>query len=88
MEMSTADYAGEHAGVVSGAMNMGGQFGGAATASLTPLLAARFGWEASFLTAALLATLGALAWLLVNPGARLALADGAAEFVEPISEEM
>jgi len=84
----TADYAGEHAGVVSGAMNMGGQFGGAATASLTPLLAARFGWEASFLTAALLATLGALAWLVVNPGARLALAEGAAEFAEPISEEM
>ena len=35
----TADYAGEHAGVVSGAMNMGGQIGGAVTASLTPLIA-------------------------------------------------
>ncbi len=71
----TADYAGQHAGVVSGAMNMGGQFGGAATASLTPLLAARFGWEASFLAATVLATLGALAWLTVNPDARLALAE-------------
>ena len=68
----TADYAGEHAGVVSGAMNMGGQFGGAATASLTPLIASHLGWETSFLTAAMLATLGALAWLVVNPDARLA----------------
>jgi ACS family glucarate transporter-like MFS transporter len=68
----TADYAGEFAGVVSGAMNMGGQMGGAVTASLTPLIASRFGWEASFLTAASLATMGALAWLMVNPDARLA----------------
>jgi ACS family glucarate transporter-like MFS transporter len=50
---------------------MGGQLGGAVTASLTPLIAARFGWEASFLTAALLAALGAVAWLVVNPEARL-----------------
>jgi ACS family glucarate transporter-like MFS transporter len=54
-------------------MNMGGQIGGAVTASLTPLLASHFGWEASFLAAAVLATLGALAWLIVNPDARLAL---------------
>jgi ACS family glucarate transporter-like MFS transporter len=67
----TADFAGEHAGVVSGAMNMGGQVGGAVTASLTPLIAARFGWEASFLVATMFATLGALAWLVVNPNARL-----------------
>jgi ACS family glucarate transporter-like MFS transporter len=70
----TADFAGEHAGVVSGAMNMGGQVGGAVTASLTPLIAAHFGWEASFLTATLFATLGALAWLIMNPDARLSSA--------------
>jgi ACS family glucarate transporter-like MFS transporter len=69
-----ADIAGEHAGVVAGTVNMGGQLGGAVTASLTPLIAARFGWEASFLTAALLAGLGALAWLVVNPEARLSAA--------------
>lgn len=68
----TADFAGQHAGVVSGAMNMGGQLGGAATASLTPLIASHFGWEASFLAATMLATVGALAWLIVNPNARLA----------------
>ena len=39
-----ADISGEYVGVVSGMMNMGGQIGGACTASLTPLLAAHFGW--------------------------------------------
>lgn len=67
----TADFAGEHSSVVSGTMNMGCQIGGAVTASLTPLIAARFGWQASFLTATTLAVLGAGAWLLVNPRARL-----------------
>ena len=67
----TADYAGEHAGVVSGAMNMGGQFGGATTASLTPLIAAHFGWETSFVAATVLVVLGGAAWLVVNPNARL-----------------
>jgi ACS family glucarate transporter-like MFS transporter len=67
----TADFAGTFAGPVSGAMNMGCQIGGAVTASLTPLIAARFGWEASFLAATALAILGALAWLVVDPLARL-----------------
>jgi ACS family glucarate transporter-like MFS transporter len=67
----TADFAGEHSGVVSGTMNMGCQLGGAATASLTPLIASHFGWEASFLTATIFAALGALAWLTVDPTARL-----------------
>jgi MFS transporter, ACS family, glucarate transporter len=67
-----ADFAGQFAGVVSSTVNMSGQTGAAVTASLTPLIAAQFGWEASFLTATLLAVLGAAAWLAVNPGARLA----------------
>jgi ACS family glucarate transporter-like MFS transporter len=67
----TADFAGEFTGPVSGAMNMGGQIGGAVTASVTPLIAAHLGWTASFLTASVLAVLGGLAWLVVNPGARL-----------------
>lgn len=50
---------------------MGCQIGGAITASVTPLIAAHFGWIASFMTAAALAVLGGLAWLLVNPSARL-----------------
>jgi ACS family glucarate transporter-like MFS transporter len=63
----TADIAGPSAGTVSGVMNMVGQFGGVATASLTPLVAAHFGWPASFLVAAGLGVLGSLAWLVVNP---------------------
>jgi hypothetical protein len=41
-------------------------YGWRATASLTPLIAAHFGWE-MFFVAALLAIMGALAWLLVDP---------------------
>jgi len=67
----TADVAGTHSGLVSGMMNMGCQIGGAVTASLTPVIAARFGWNASFLVAAALSTLGALAWLVVDPTRRL-----------------
>jgi ACS family glucarate transporter-like MFS transporter len=63
----TADIAGEYVSVVSGIMNMGGQIGGACTASLTPLIAARFGWETSFATAAGIALIGALAWIAVDP---------------------
>jgi MFS transporter, ACS family, glucarate transporter len=68
------DVAGRHSAVVSGVMNMGGQIGGAVTASLTPLIASHFGWEASFAAAALLAVLGALAWLVVDPERKLAIA--------------
>jgi ACS family glucarate transporter-like MFS transporter len=62
-----ADISGEYVGVVSGLMNMGGQIGGACTASLTPLIAAHFGWNASFATAATIAAIGALAWSSVDP---------------------
>ncbi len=52
-------------------MNMGAQLGGAVTTSLTPAIAARFGWTASFLVAALMALLGASAWFFVDPERRL-----------------
>jgi len=68
----SADIGGAFSGSVSGFMNMGAQFGGAVTASLTPAIAARFGWTASFLVAASLSILGALAWLFVNPNRGLA----------------
>jgi ACS family glucarate transporter-like MFS transporter len=63
----TADIAGSSSGSVSGFMNMGGQIGGTVTGSLTPWIAARYGWTASFLVAAALCTLGAASWLFVNP---------------------
>ena len=63
----TADIASGSSGSVSGFMNMGNQFGGALTASLTPFIASRFGWTTSFFVAAGLAVLGAVAWLFVDP---------------------
>jgi len=67
----TADIAGRCAGTVSGVMNMGGQLGGAVTGSLTPWIAARYGWTASFLVAAACCLVGALSWLVVNPAKTL-----------------
>jgi len=67
----TADVAGEGAGSVSGVMNMGNQIGGTITASLTPYLAALFGWTASFLVAAGLCSIAALLWLGVDPERRI-----------------
>lgn len=67
----TADVAGSRAGSASGFMNMGAQLGGAVTASLTPVIAAKLGWNASFLAAALLSALGAVAWFFVNPNRSL-----------------
>ena len=51
---------------------MGCQIGGAVVGVLTPLLAARLGWSGSFLFTAGICLLGAVAWLFVNPDARLA----------------
>ena len=63
----TADIAGASSGSVSGFMNTGNQIGAALTASLTPWIAARFGWTTSFLVAAALCLVGAVSWLLVDP---------------------
>ena len=63
----TADIGGDSSGSVSGFMNMGAQLGGAVTTSLTPIIAAHFGWTASFLAAAFMAVLGATAWFFVDP---------------------
>ena len=67
----TADLGGESAGSVSGVMNMCNQTAGALTASLTPWIAAHFGWTPAFLIAAALCFIGALAWLGVNPERQL-----------------
>jgi ACS family glucarate transporter-like MFS transporter len=63
----TADIAGPHTGVVSGFMNMGCQIGGAVTASLTPWIAAKFGWVAAFGTGATIVLIGTFAWAVVDP---------------------
>jgi ACS family glucarate transporter-like MFS transporter len=67
----TVDMAGASSGSVSGFMNMGNQIGAALTASLTPWIAARFGWTTSFLVAAGLCLVAAASWLVVDPSRRL-----------------
>lgn len=74
----TADLGGASAGTVSGFMNMCNQTAGALTASVTPLIATRFGWTASFMVAAALCGVGSLAWLLVDPEQDLARSAAAA----------
>ncbi|MEO8594311.1 MAG: MFS transporter [Candidatus Solibacter sp.] len=68
----TADLGGTSAGSVSGVMNTCNQTAGAITASLTPWIAAHFGWTASFMVAAALCLVGSLAWLFVDPERTLA----------------
>jgi ACS family glucarate transporter-like MFS transporter len=63
----SADIGGPSAGLVSGIMNMGSQLGGVLTASLTPVIANSFGWTASFVVAALVCFVGAVAWIFVDP---------------------
>jgi ACS family glucarate transporter-like MFS transporter len=63
----SVDIAGRSSGVFSSLVNMGGQLGGALTASLTPLIAQHFGWTTSFAVAAAMAVFGGLCWLVVHP---------------------
>ena len=63
----SADIGKTSAGSVSGVMNMGAQTGSAITGTLTPYIGQHFGWNASFLVAAVLCAFGAIAWLFVNP---------------------
>ena len=63
----SADIAGHNSGIFSSAVNMGGQVGAAITASLTPWIAQRFGWNVSFGLAGALAVISALCWLTVHP---------------------
>ena len=63
----SADIAGDNSGIFSSMMNMGGQIGGAVTASLTPWIAQRYGWTTSFAIAAALALISAACWLTVHP---------------------
>jgi MFS transporter, ACS family, glucarate transporter len=83
----TIDIAGASSGSVSGFMNMGNQIGGAITASLTPWIAARFGWTTSFLVAAALCMVGAASWLLVDPSRQLGVFPSDAGTAEPQSSK-
>jgi ACS family glucarate transporter-like MFS transporter len=77
----SADLGRHSAASVAGVMNMGCQIGGAVVASLTPVIAASFGWSASLLFAAGVALVGGLAWLFIDPAATLAGAPRKAQAV-------
>jgi ACS family glucarate transporter-like MFS transporter len=64
---ASIDIAGANSGVFSSLINMAGQIGGAVTASLTPVIAQRFGWTMSFAAAAALAIIAAACWMTVRP---------------------
>jgi ACS family glucarate transporter-like MFS transporter len=67
----TAGISRGSSGSVSGFMNSGNQLGGMLTAQLTPIIALQWDWSAPFYVAAVLALLGAAAWLLVDPARTL-----------------
>ena len=63
----SADIGGRASGAAAGVMNMGAQIGGVVTASMNAVIAHRFGWSASFLSAAVVCLIGALLWLFIDP---------------------
>lgn len=65
---STSDLSKPHAGILSGLMNTGANLGGAVSPSLTPWIAAHWGWPVSLAFAGSIAAIGALLWLKIDPG--------------------
>jgi ACS family glucarate transporter-like MFS transporter len=63
---STTDLSTVRAGTLSGVMNTGANIGGAISPSLTPWLAAEWGWSVALCTAAAIAALGGLMWLKID----------------------
>lgn len=69
---STSDLSKTHAGSLSGLMNMGANLGGAISPSLTPWIAEHWGWPVSLGTAAVIALVGGIMWIKIDPGQGLA----------------
>ncbi|MFO0706637.1 MAG: MFS transporter [Nitrospira sp.] len=69
---STSDLSKTHAGSLSGLMNMGANLGGAVSPSLTPWIAEHWGWPISLGTAAVIALIGGVLWMKIDPGRGLA----------------
>ena len=65
---STSDLSQTHAGSLSGLMNMGANIGGTLSPTITPWIADQWGWPVSLATAALVALIGGILWLNVDPG--------------------
>ncbi len=64
------EIAGDNSGKAGGVMNMGSNVGGLISPALTPMLAAKIGWENALLLAAGISVLGAAAWfgISLEPG--------------------
>jgi ACS family glucarate transporter-like MFS transporter len=63
---STSDLSKAHAGALSGLMNTGANLGGALSPSLTPWLAAQWGWPIALAVAGAVALVGAVLWLKID----------------------
>lgn len=61
------EIAGARSGTAGGIMNMGSNLGGLISPALTPVLAARIGWENALLLAAGISILAAVMWLWISP---------------------
>jgi ACS family glucarate transporter-like MFS transporter len=72
---STTDLSKAHAGTLSGLMNTGANIGGAISPTVTPWLAHQWGWPVSLGAAAIVAIVGGLMWLKIDPGKGLAMID-------------
>jgi ACS family glucarate transporter-like MFS transporter len=80
------DIAGEHTGAVYGVVGMCANIGGMVAPTLTPLLAARYGWEVALHAAALLACTGGVLWLAIDASKELAVGErGAVPLPETIA---
>lgn len=61
------DISAAHAGMASGFMNMGCNFGGVLSPILTPFIAEQYGWHTALYVAAAVAACGALFWIGLLP---------------------
>ena len=68
---STSDLSKTHAGALSGLMNTGANLGGALSPSLTPWMAAQWGWPIALAAAGAVALLGAVLWVKIDPAQKL-----------------
>ena len=68
---STSDLSKAHAGALSGLMNTGANLGGALSPSLTPWMAAQWGWPIALAVAGAVALVGAGLWLKIDPAKAL-----------------
>jgi len=69
------DIAGPHSGTVYGLTVAVLQIGGAVAPTLTPMIAARFGWEAALHVAGMLAVASAIVWLFIDAQRKIVPAD-------------